>query len=195
MRPDPPHAVLLPTGTGAARRLPATGFQIVSHPRFMPDSQSIVFTGVAGDRKSLLYRQSIDGGEPRPASSEAVGFGLIAVAPGGADVVANGPDSRPWIYTLGGGARPLPGGLPGENAVRFTGDGRAVFVYRMGEVPARVCRVEVATGKRDELRSLAPSDRAGLLWVSPIALTADGEHIAFSSGRVLSELFEVRGLE
>jgi dipeptidyl aminopeptidase/acylaminoacyl peptidase len=193
---DRPEVVLLPTGAGAMRALPAPGLRSVSHPRFLPDGRSIVFAGVGADGASRLYVLPLDGGPPRPASDAGVGFGILAVSPDGREVVTRrARDGVPHVYTLAGGSRPLPGAVAGEEALRWSSDGRAVYLSSARELPVRLSRVVVADGRREPIRLLSPSDRAGVRWVSPVALTGDADRIAFSYFRVLSELYEARGLE
>ena len=38
---------------------------------------------------------------------------------------------------------------------------KAVFVHRTGELPAKLMRLEYETGKRELVREIAPTDRAG----------------------------------
>jgi hypothetical protein len=53
--------------------------------------------------------------------------------------------------------------------------------------------VDVATGRRELWRELGPSDRGGILGIRPL-LTRDAKAYVYTYNRLLSDLFEVRGL-
>jgi hypothetical protein len=124
-----------------------------------------------------------------------VGFGTLAVSPDGTRIVTSGRDDRPWVYELGGEARPLPGGVPAEEAIRWTGDGAGVYLRTSYELPVVLRLVALADGHSEEVRRLAPADATGVLWLSPVVLGPGPDRVAFSYFRVLSELYEVVGAE
>ena len=99
------------------------------------------------------------------------------------------------LYPLAGGApRPLPGVEVGDFVNGFSADGTAVFATAGFGVPARVYRVEIATGKRSRLLELAPPDRAGILTIPDVELAKDGATYAYSYHEIRSQLFLVSGL-
>jgi len=101
------------------------------------------------------------------------------------------------IYAVEGGAssRPVAGLLAGDTPIRFTSDGKSLFTMRLDEVPARVFRVDLATGQRQLFRELAPPDRAGLLPITVVKMTPDGASYAYNYLPRLDDLFLVDGLE
>jgi hypothetical protein len=56
-----------------------------------------------------------------------------------------------------------------------------------------VYRLDVATGKRDLVTTLAPSDLAGVTAIQNLRITPDGKSYAYSFSRELSDLFLVDG--
>ena len=62
-------------------------------------------------------------------------------------------------------------------------------------MPARVFKLDVATGKKELWKELAPSDRAGLNAIARPVITADGQTYAYSYLRVLSYLQLVEGMK
>ena len=94
----------------------------------------------------------------------------------------------------GGDARPVPGLLPGEYPLRFSPDGRSIYVWKRGDLPARIGRVELETGKRDVFKDLLPADPAGVERISNVLVTPDGKGYAYCYARLLSDLFVVEGL-
>ena len=59
------------------------------------------------------------------------------------------------------------------------------------DVPARIDRVEVATGARTLLKEIGPADRTGLLGFDPLTVSRDGNHYAYRYWKRLSTLFVV----
>jgi len=162
--------------------------------KFTPDGQRVVFAGREEGRGARLYLQSISGGEPAPITSEGITLSTISVSPDGSLVVANWKDGRPWLFPIAGGEpRSLAGGQPGEFTAGWTSDGTGVYLYRMGvEVPLRV--VNVRDGTAETRRVLRPLDPAGVMWIGPIVVAADGRSYAYTYFRILSGLSVVGGL-
>ncbi len=61
-------------------------------------------------------------------------------------------------------------------------------------MPARTFRIELATGRKEPWRDLAPPDRAGVTSIVDPHLAADGIHYAYSYLRNLSDLYLAEGL-
>ena len=101
-----------------------------------------------------------------------------------------GPDRRRYLYPLGGGEpQPIPGFLPREDPVGWMADGRWLFAFDRGQLPGKVYRVEISTGKREFWRELVPLDPAGIDLLSPPALTSEGKSYVYSYNRILSDLY------
>jgi hypothetical protein len=56
-----------------------------------------------------------------------------------------------------------------------------------------VFRLDLGTGKRELVTTLAPSDFAGVTAIINVRMTADGKFYAYSFSRELSDLFLVEG--
>jgi hypothetical protein len=154
----------------------------------------VVFKGIRDDEGAGLFIQPLDGGAARPLSGARPGFGLIAVSPTGDRFATSGPDGAPWIFSLTGPAKPLPGCLPGDTAIRWDVGGHHLFVVRGTEVPAPIRRVREADGSATPVRSLGLKEIDGVQHLSPLAMTADARTVVFSYYRLLSELHVVEGL-
>jgi hypothetical protein len=63
------------------------------------------------------------------------------------------------------------------------------------DFPARVMRVDLATGKREPWKELMPSDPAGIVRVGPALLTPDGHAYAYDYERTLSDLYVVEDMK
>jgi len=185
---------LLPTGPGQPRSLEHKGITS-GWGRFLPDGKRVVFFGRVGTGSRRLYVQNLDGGEPRTISPEGMPPGLLAVSPDGRFVAAQGPDSKIAIYPVDAGApRPLAGSEAGESPILWSADGGLLFVYRTSDTPARVFKVDAATGRRELWKTIAPADRSGLVAIDNIVMTPDTRSYAYSYQRILTSLEVVEGL-
>jgi hypothetical protein len=194
--PAPPETfVLLPTGPGQPRTVGHRGFTTVDSAQFLPDGQRIVFLGRSGKESWRLYVQDVAGGEPHAISPDGMLAAHMIVSPDGRYVATLGPESKMTIYPIDGGpARPLPGVEAGEGPVVWSADGGSIFVYHRQDVPARVFRIDVATGAREPWKTIAPPDRSGLVAVDNVVMTPDARAYAGSYEQILTSLELVEGL-
>jgi hypothetical protein len=77
----------------------------------------------------------------------------------------------------------------------WTADGRSLFVYRGGEVPANVQKLDLSTGLLAPWRQLTLQDLAGIARIEPVRIAPDGRSWAYGYVRVLSNLYVVDGLK
>jgi Tol biopolymer transport system component len=189
-----PQIVLLPTSVGEPKTLSREGLDVVEAD-FLPDGKRIVFSATEAGHGMRLYLRDVSGGKPRALSPEGYFFYRGTVTPDSKSVVVRGPDRRMYLYPLEGGE---PTGLPGLTAehlpIRFAPDGRTVFFMTRGEIPARIYRFDVASGRKELWREVAPADRAGLNTIARAVVTPDGQTYAYSYLRVLSYLQLVDGM-
>ncbi|MGH9389461.1 MAG: protein kinase domain-containing protein, partial [Vicinamibacteria bacterium] len=156
--------VMLPIGAGMPREFPATG--MTHHgAAWLPDGERMVLVANEPDRGTRLYLQGVSGGEPRPFTPEGVSFFFSAnpVSPDGKHVVARGPDRKLLLFPIEGGEPRSVGGVAlDEQVIRWTADGRGLYVHLPSEIPTRIEVVNVATGRRVLWKVLAPPDPAGV---------------------------------
>ena len=88
----------------------------------------------------------------------------------------------------------VPGHHPDRELTRWSADGRSLFAYRMGDLPARLYRIDLTTGAEEVVRTLMPKDPAGVWRVYPVVVTPDGRHYAYTSMHNLSDLYVYTGL-
>ncbi|MGH9704908.1 MAG: protein kinase domain-containing protein [Candidatus Acidiferrales bacterium] len=196
LTPDSPsQLILLPTGAGQGK---LATHDAINHlwARWMPDGKSFVFTGTQAGQGVRLYIQDMNGGSPRAISPEGVDSNFFDISPDGKWVASEGTGQQVYLYpTSGGEGRPVPGSLPDDRVSRWGPDGRFLFVYRYGTLPANVYELDIATGKRTLWKSLQPSDPAAVTSVGPILLTPDGKTYVYGYNRKLSELYLVDGMK
>jgi hypothetical protein len=128
------------------------------------------------------------------------------IAAGGADCSTISPDSsgvacldadgKGVIYSLAGGTkRPIPGFLIGERAIQWSAQGNFLFVGNPDEIPLRVFRLNLTTGKRELWREIRPPEAAGLNTDSfYLFMSTDGRAYAYTAWYIPSDLYLVTGL-
>ena len=191
---SPAQLVLLPTKAGDSQRLTHDS---INHAwaRWFPDGKHVLFSGNEPGHGVRLYVQDVDNGQPKPISPEGVHATAFAVSPDGQLIAGIGPDQLGYLYPAAGGdARPIRGLEVGEQPIAWAQDGRSLYIYRPGELPAKVYRLDIATGQKTFLKQLMPNDPAGVETIGPILFTPDGKTCVYGYHRTLSDLYLVEGL-
>jgi len=187
--------VLLPTGAGEVRKVEPRadaaswfpdGRRLLLHLRQPNTGASLaVYEIVAGTVKPV----------PLPAGFEGSAANQ-AVSPDGRRIAAVDSSGRIWLLAVGGGeAAKIPGEFRGETLIGWTQEGRHLFLYRIGDVPGRVFRLDIESGRTELWKELRPEDLAGVVRIHPVCVTPDGRSWAYSYARVLSSLYIADGLK
>ncbi|HXJ86081.1 MAG TPA: protein kinase [Candidatus Binatia bacterium] len=190
---------ILPTGVGEPQSLSPNHMQQAASPGWMPDGKSIYFAGADG-QGWRMYLQDDGGGSPRAVTP------LISVkrnhseshlvSPDGKFIFARDVNERGKLYPIDGGEpRSIPGWTPEDMWVTWGTDGQSAYIYDDDKTSARLYRLNLSSGKREQIRTLAPSDADGVTAVLNVRMTADGKTYAYSYDRELSELFVVAGVK
>ena len=195
VNPSDPEMVLYPTGVGEPKRLPKAGLKLQGGD-WLPDGKQLLLTASEPGRGARLYVLDLAGGKPRAISPEGYRSIRHGVSPDGAFAVAIGPDQRYYVYPIRGGEpQPIPGVVPRDRIECWTADGRNLVVHRRGELPSRVYKLDVSTGKKELWKELMPLDTAGLGDVGGVVLARDGKSYVYGAGWILSDLYLVEGLK
>jgi WD40 repeat protein len=189
-----PQVVIFPTGAGEPRTLSSEGIN-VQRVTWMPDGKQLFMTASESGHGPRLYVRSLDG-KPRAVSPEGYRGYARCVSPDGKLAVVRGPDQRLYLYPVNGGEpTPLPGVTIADEPTGWTADGRAIWVFRRAELPARVSRLDIATGTRDLWKELIPADAAGVTEVTQPLPTPDGRYYVYTYIRLLSDLYVAEGIK
>ncbi|MGB6632262.1 MAG: WD40 repeat domain-containing serine/threonine protein kinase [Terriglobales bacterium] len=190
----PAPLMLQPTGVGEVSPL---SHDSINHlwARWLSDGKHIVFSGNESGHGFRFYLQSPDESKPTPISPEGVNPSVI-ISPKDDFVASVGPDHKIWLYSIHGNQSMLvPGTQVDEIPTGWSADGRSIYVFRFGEIPAKVTEVELSTGKRKLWKELEPPDPAGIDTIRGITLTPDGKAYVYGYIRTLSDLYMVEGLK
>jgi serine/threonine protein kinase/Tol biopolymer transport system component len=186
---------VLPTGPGEPKQLDGHGI-IHSAAQWFPDGTRILFSGTESNHGVRLYVQDIATNKIVGISPEGTNGLSFALSPDARVVAAIGPDEKGYLFpTASGEPKPIPGLQAGEAPVAWTADGRSLYIYRGGELPAKIYRLDIATGNRTLWKQLMPPDPAGVEYVGPILPAPDGVAYAYGYRRLLSDLYLVEGLK
>jgi len=192
---SPSQLRLLTTGAGEAKDLTKDN---VNHTwaRWFPDGKRILFSGNEPGQGVRLYVQDIASNKSQAITPEGVDGNAFVVSPDSQWIAGIGPDRKGYLYPVSGGdPRVIPALNPGEQPITFSSDGRSLYIYQPGELPASVNRLDIETGKRTLWRQLLPSDPAGVETIGPILMTPDAQTCIFGYHRMLADLYLVEGLK
>ncbi len=197
IRTTPSQIELLPTGAGEPKPFPKDTLEHASggFGSFLPDGKRIVFVGHEPGRPARVYVQDLAGGAARPMTPEGVVARLLS--PDGATLLTQTQEGAMALVSLGGGpSRPISGLNPGDRPLRFASDGRSLF-FRTSEreLPARMYRLDIGTGRREVWKEFMPGDLAGNTQLTASAVSGDGETVLFNYGRSLADLYLAEGLK
>ena len=189
----PQRLMLYPTGVGAARRIDKGELETYQRVDFFPDDKRLFLCGKESKRAPRCYVRPVSEGSLTPVTPEGVTDGILA--PDGRQFVGLSADSGLTLYSLEGSpARPVRGIGPLDEVLRFSPDNRALWVARMRELPVRVERLDLATGARTPIISLAPKEQSGLLMINVATLADDPRAYAYLVNEHLSHVFELKGM-
>jgi hypothetical protein len=187
----PERVVLYPLGPGQTKTIETAPVVAYENTAFFPDGKTLLLCGHETGRGVRCYTQSISGGKPRPVTPEDRTLGTVS--PDGRRILVLGPAGIESYTSDGGAGTPVPGSKPDDVPLRWGADGRSVLVARDWEVPTRIERLDLATGRRDLLRTVGPADLTGVVQVFPLVMSADEKSYAYTSRRYRSLLFLVEG--
>jgi len=200
LRAKPPtRFTLLPTGPGTPRTLPRGPIAELHWAWWFPDGKRLLILGNEAQRPVRLFVQEATGGEPRPLAAEGITTtGQNPIAPDGVRIAvdSSGVATALDLLTLPAGTlAPLPGSRPGDEPIRWSADGRWLYVKARGAaVTAPIDRLEVASGRREPWKVIRPTDAAGVDQIGDVLLTPDASTYVYTYHRRLTDLFVAEGL-
>jgi len=192
--PDRRPITLIPTGAGEPKTLDI-GNLICQWANWFPDGKRILIMGSEPGRGSRLYVQDLGGGKPRAITPEGVSNLSQSISPDGQSIAARGPDGRIAIFPVQPGEpRPVPGLEPADVAIRWTADGRSLYVTHLSDLPGVIDVVDIATGQRKPWKQFVPPDPTGVEQAGPASIALDGRSYVYSYRRVLGDLYLATGM-
>jgi Protein kinase domain len=195
----PPRLMLYPTGPGSAHRLDAGQFQTLQVDdagdlRVAGHDTTVFFCGAEPKQDERCYRDELPGGSITPVTPPGTGSGWLS--PDGKRVLAHAGD-RLALYPIGGGAsQPALGFRPADQPIRWSPDGREVWVLANANAfgSTIVERVNPVTGARAPLETIVPRDLTGVRGLGWLTLADDPHVYAYIDFTYESQLYTVDGI-
>jgi Tol biopolymer transport system component len=184
--------MLLPTGAGQSRRISAKGMHY-ERVEWFPDGHHIMFNGNEPNRLVRAFMQSTNGGEAVPITTEGITAAEISPDQAYVTVVAAGKLS---LCPIGGGPlKPIGDLEPGESVIRWSGDGRSLFLRKLIDPSSlKINLMDVATGRKQLWKELKTPDPVGVR-IGQVVITPNGDSYAYSFQRDISTLYVALGLK
>ncbi|HET9793358.1 MAG TPA: hypothetical protein VFS34_02765, partial [Thermoanaerobaculia bacterium] len=189
-----PGLALVPTGTGTPVSLPRGEIELFGAAGFFPDGKRIFVVGAPAGNLPRWYLQDLPNGTPRRFNAEGYGSSGKPISPDGRQVVVY----RDWQEDLsilpfdGGPSRPIPN-TKQMDPVGWTNDGRSIYAVESNSAPARIFRVDVATGSRAPFLTLAPAGVPTVTRIFNPRIASDGKSYAYGySTATSSDLYLVQ---
>ncbi|HEX2714136.1 MAG TPA: protein kinase, partial [Candidatus Acidoferrales bacterium] len=149
--PGSSQLLLLPTGPGESRVLNVEGMHYESVEWF-PDSKRILFTGNQAGHPMRTWIYDLEGQGPKPITPE--GVRATRVSPEGHSFVIAEAHKLSLGDINGGQPRPISDLQRGETIVRWSADGRYLFLRQLEGDTIRVSRLDVSTRRKEPWRVL-----------------------------------------
>jgi eukaryotic-like serine/threonine-protein kinase len=194
-----PALSLLPVGVGDTQKVNSGVMVQMNGLGFMPDGKTGYFAGDEG-HGWRMYLVNLAGGAPRAVTPviavKPSHFETHLVSPDGKFIFARDLGGKGQLYPIAGGdPRAVAGWSPDDIWIGWSADGRAAYVYHDDKTSAPVYRLDVSSGKRELVTTLAPGDSAGVTSVYNVRMSSDGKAYGYSFARDLSDLFLVEGVK
>ena len=191
IRPEGERLVMIPTGAGESRELPAGEVKQYAAGKWFPAGNRVIFSGTKDDSVLRLYVQDLLGGNPQALGPD--GFTLPglgpSVSPDGIRIVALGPEDEPVLFsTQGGEPIPIARLVPGDVPIGWSSDSNALFYYEVEEPAARLRRLDLKTGVARVVRELMAARPVGMTGDFRILVTPDGSTCVFNYSSIRTDL-------
>jgi serine/threonine protein kinase/Tol biopolymer transport system component len=191
-------AVLLPIGAGETRTLRWNGIEVTG-AAFFPDSQRILLMATQARSNTRFYLTDTNASPPRPLGEDSEPSKFISVSPDG-QFVAHPKNGQWFMQSINTGAvTPMPGIGPAEYIVRWSGEGKSVYVVHEGDNELTVYRVAVDSGRSELLQTLRPTAQVGLISMRNgyfgFDVDASGTTMVFSYETNVDTLYTAQGIK
>jgi serine/threonine protein kinase len=183
---------LLPTGPGESRVFSTPGMHY-ERVEWFPDGQKLLFTGNEPNRPMRTYVQDIRGGAPVPVTTE--GMAASHVSPDGKYVTEVAGGKLNLLPIAGGAPKPALDVQPGESVIRWSADGRSLFLAQNeGLTAVKIHRLDLVARREEPWKELKPADPVGVR-IGQVVMTPDGNAYAYFFQRDICTLYLADGLK
>jgi serine/threonine protein kinase len=190
----PPQLMLYPVGPGKTRRLDSGELTSYTDALLFPGDSTVLVCGTKPDHAARCYVRSLAAATLRAVTPEGTQPGA-SIAPDGRRILAR-TDSGYFYFALDGSAPvPVPSLSAKDEVVRWSPDGRSLWITEDANIPLVVKQLDLATGRRQPLMSIQPATRAGVVSLSGLTLADDPRTYTYSAVEYVNRLFVVSGMK
>jgi Tol biopolymer transport system component len=183
---------LVPVGEGQTRELSGVGIEY-NWARFFPDGQRLLVAGSEPRASIRLYQQPVSGGKPLALTPE-IFLRNPEISPDGKWIAGTGSDAHLVVRSVESGEqREIPTTQP-LFPVAWTADGRTLLVRDFGRVPAKLYRVDIASGHTKPWTEIGPKNLTGVQSIFRLHYSPDEQSYVYSFDRVVAQLYLADGL-
>lgn len=188
---DRSSLMLLPTGPGESQ------YPKIDNIRFdgvewFPDNKRVLFTGNENGHATRTWMYDPETNKTTPLTPE--GTRGTRVSPDGKWFVTVDPQKLILSPIGSGDSKTIADLQPSQSVVRWSGDGRYLFLQRREPGSIEITRFEVATHRREPWLVVKVPE-PGAQFFGPLTLSADGKACGTTFQRDLANLFLVTGLK
>ena len=183
--------MLLPTGPGESQFPKIEGMRF-DGVEWFPDNRRILFTANENGHPTRTWMYDPETNKTTPLTPE--GTRGTRISPDGNWFIIVDPHKLVLSPVAGGDSKTIADLQNGESAVRWSGDGRYIFLQQREPTSIKISRIEVATHRREPWLVVKVPE-PGAQFFATLALSADGKACAATFQRDLANLFLVTGLK
>lgn len=183
--------MMIPIGAGEGRSFVYPQFEEVTITGMLPDDQAFMFSALEKNGQQKLHIQKVNGGTPQFVAVEiAFRSRTKRLSPDGRFVLLRKPDDNIYVMPIAGGqASPLSGVQPLEIVDQWSRDGSSVLVHNPAELPIKIYKVDILTGRREFFKEISPPDPVGITGIFHLRFSLDERTYAYSYNRDLATLY------
>ena len=189
----PPQLRLYPVGAGETRRLDFGAFAALSDAHVWgPEADSTLACGTMSGHVPRCYLRTTSAAAWRPVSDDGADHAFVS--PDGHLVLTTSPDGSNRLYDLRtGSGHPVHGLRAADQVLRWSPDGKSLWVRETDSLPVVIDRVDIATPLRARLATFVPQSGQGLRRSADIGLADDPRVYSYGSVVQRSQLFVIDG--
>jgi Tol biopolymer transport system component len=186
----PPRLMVYPVGAGQAVQIDQGNFENISNADWMPDGKRVLVSANLAGQPPRCFLLDPDTGTVEPMGPEGIREGFPSSD--GKEFVARSQSG--WsIYPMEADAegRPVPSTSSKDYVIRWDPDGSALFFYQRAQIPGRVDRVEIESGRRETVLTLGEEHIAGRVSILGVSMADDLRSVAYATWDYRSVLYTV----
>ncbi len=183
----------VPDRSGRARRIDRGELKTYNEASWMGDGKSLFVCGNEAGQASRCYVRPVDGGELRPVTPEGIIAGIVS--PDGTRAVVQRASGSYLLCSLKGEGedpRPLQFLEADDQLIRWSPDGKRIWIYKKNKIPTQVDQLDPETGRRELLIEVGPREKVGVQSIISISMSDDPMVYAYTAWEYSSRLSSSR---